>query len=249
MTTKPAIIYGWAPVREAIRARSRAVHKVLVARGGKQHRRNELLAEARSAGVPVHLVSRAVLDRLAPQAVHQGVIAYLAAGEYADPEQILANLTEETLLVLLDQVEDPRNLGAILRTAHGAGAQAVVIPKDRAVGLTEVVAKTSAGAWVYTPLARVTNLAAFCRQLRERAVRIIGVEADAPVPYTDVAYTGPIAFVFGSEGRGLRRLTRAHCDLIVSIPMKGRITSLNVSVAVGIVLFEALRQRTQGARS
>ncbi len=247
MTTKPAIIYGWAPVREAIRTRSQAVHKVLIARGGK--RRNELVAEARSAGIPVHLVSRAVLDRLAPQAAHQGVIAYLAAGEYADPEQILANLTEETLLVLLDHVEDPRNLGAILRTAHGAGAQAVVIPKDRAVGLTEVVAKTSAGAWIYTPLARVTNLAAFCRQLRERAVRIIGVEADGPVSYTEVAYTGPIAFVFGSEGKGLRRLTRAHCDLIVSIPMKGQINSLNVSVAVGIVLFEALRQRTKGALS
>lgn len=249
MVTKPAIIYGWAPVREAIRAQGHAVHKVLIARGGKRHRLNELVAEARSAGVPVHWVSRAVLDRLAPQAVHQGVIAYLAAGEYADPEHILASLTEETVLVLLDHVEDPRNLGAIVRTAHGAGAQAVVIPKDRAAGLTEVVAKTLAGAWVYTPLVRVTNLAAFCRQLHERAVRIIGVEADGPIPYTEVAYTGPIAFVFGSEGRGLRRLTRAHCDLLVSIPMKGRITSLNVSVAVGVVLFEALRQRTRGPRS
>ncbi|MCS6816133.1 MAG: 23S rRNA (guanosine(2251)-2'-O)-methyltransferase RlmB [Blastocatellia bacterium] len=249
MTTKPTIVYGWAPVREAIRARGRAVHKVLVARGGKRQRMNELLAEARGAGIPVHIVSRAVLDRLAPQAVHQGVIAYLAAGEYADPEQILAHLTEETLLVLLDHVEDPRNLGAILRTAHGAGAQAVVIPKDRAAGLTEVVAKTSAGAWIHTPLARVTNLAAFCRQLRERAVRIIGVEADGPIPYTEVAYTGPIAFVFGSEGKGLRRLTRAQCDLLVSIPMRGQITSLNVSVAVGIVLFEALRQRANAARA
>jgi len=236
-------------VREALRARSHAVHKVLVAREGKRQRLNALVAEARRAGVPVHVVARAVLDRLAPQAVHQGVIAYLAAGDYADPEQLLAALTEETMLVLLDHVEDPRNLGAILRTAHGAGAQAVVIPKDRAAGLTEVVAKTSAGAWVYTPLARVTNLAAFCRQLRERAVRVIGVEADGPIPYTEVAYTGPVAFVFGSEGKGLRRLTRAQCDLLVSIPMKGQISSLNVSVAVGIVLFEAVRQRTRRAPS
>jgi 23S rRNA (guanosine2251-2'-O)-methyltransferase len=245
MTATSAILYGWAPVREAIRARGRAVRKVLVARGERRHRVNELLADARGMGIPVHLVSRDVLDRLVPHAAHQGVVAYLAAGEYADPEQVLTALTEETMLVLLDHVEDPRNLGAIVRTAHCAGVQAVVIPKDRAAGLTDVVAKTSAGAWAYMPLVRVTNLAAFCRELRERSVRIVGVEADGPVPYTEAEYRGPVAFVFGSEGRGLRRLTRAQCDLLVSIPMRGQINSLNVSVAVGIVLFEALRQRAR----
>ncbi len=243
MAAKSAIIYGWAPVFEAVRARGRAVHKLLVARQSKPHRLTELLAEARRAGIPVHFVSRDVLDRLIPQGTHQGVVAYLAAGEYVDPQDILAALPPEALLVLLDHVEDPRNLGAILRTAHCAGVYAVIIPKDRAAGLTEVVAKTSAGAWVYTPLARVTNLVAFCRELRERGVRIVGVEADGEVPYTKAEYGGSVAFVFGSEGKGLRRLTRAHCDLIVSIPLKGQITSLNVSVAVGIVLFEALRQR------
>jgi 23S rRNA (guanosine2251-2'-O)-methyltransferase len=244
-----AVIYGWAPVREAVRARGRAVQKLLVAREGKRHRVNELVTEARRAGIPVHIVSRAVLDRLAPRAVHQGILAYLAAGDYADPEELLATLSDDVVLVLLDHVEDPRNLGAILRTAHCAGARAVVIPKDRAAGLTDVVAKTSAGAWVYTPLVRVTNLAAFCRELRERSIRVIGVEADGPIPYTDVSYTGPVAFVFGSEGKGLRRLTRAQCDLLVSIPMRGQISSLNVSVAAGIILFEALRQRTHRAVS
>jgi 23S rRNA (guanosine2251-2'-O)-methyltransferase len=239
-----ALIYGLSPVVEALRSRRRSVNKIVIAQGAHSARLQELINLARSAGIPLQFVPREKLDHLAAATKHQGVVAYLAGFEYADGDEILGSIQPDSLLVLLDEVEDPRNLGAIIRTAHCAGARAVVIPKHRAVGLTETVAKTSAGAVAYTPVARVTNLVSFIRQLKDCGVRVVGVEADGNVPHTRGDYSGPVAFVFGSEGTGLRRLTKEHCDLIVSIPMRGQINSLNVSVAVGVVLFEVLRQRT-----
>jgi 23S rRNA (guanosine2251-2'-O)-methyltransferase len=155
----------------------------------------------------------------------------------------MESITAESLFVLLDGVEDPHNLGAIIRTAECSGASAVVIPERRAAHITEVVAKTAAGATEYVPIARVTNLAAFIEQLKKQNVWVIGVEQSGEMAYTDYDYTGAVALVFGGEGHGLHRLVRERCDIVVSIPMRGRISSLNVSVAAGVVLFEVMRQR------
>ncbi|HTG16298.1 MAG TPA: 23S rRNA (guanosine(2251)-2'-O)-methyltransferase RlmB, partial [Blastocatellia bacterium] len=174
--------------------------------------------------------------------------AIASAASYADEEQILAGITTDSLLVLLDGVEDPHNLGAIIRTAECAGATAVIIPERRAAHVTEVVAKTSAGATEYLPIALVTNLARFIEQLKQRNVWVVGVEQSGEMPYTQYDYAGAVALVLGGEGQGLHRLVRDRCDVIVSIPMRGRIGSLNVSVAAGVVLFEALRQRSAPKR-
>jgi 23S rRNA (guanosine2251-2'-O)-methyltransferase len=202
-----------------------------------------VIALARAANIPIQRVSRKALDQFAQGQRHQGVVASVAVRDYADPEDILARLTPQTLLVVLDEVEDPRNLGAIIRTAYGAGSQAVVITKHHSAGLSEAVAKASAGSVEYLPVARVANLASFLIRLKEQDIQVIGVEPGAAIPYCDYSYQGPLAIVFGSEGKGLRRLTRERCDSLVSIPMRGKLNSLNVSVAVGIVLFEVLRQR------
>ncbi|HEY9233359.1 MAG TPA: 23S rRNA (guanosine(2251)-2'-O)-methyltransferase RlmB, partial [Blastocatellia bacterium] len=188
---------------------------------------------------------RIALDRLAVGANHQGVIAIAAAASYTDEDELLDRLTPQSLLVLLDGVEDPHNLGAIIRTAECAGALAVVIPERRAAHVTEVVAKTAAGATEHLPIARVTNLANFIEKLKRHNVWVVGVEASGDMDYTRYDYAGAVALVFGGEGHGLHRLVRERCDVTVSIPLRGRITSLNVSVAVGVVLFEALRQRSQ----
>jgi 23S rRNA (guanosine2251-2'-O)-methyltransferase len=172
----------------------------------------------------------------------------VAPVRYADEAYLLENISPETVLILLDGVEDPHNLGAIIRTAECAGATAVIIPERRAAHVTEAVAKSSAGAVEHLPVARVTNLANFIEQLKKRNVWVIGVERSADMEYTGHDYSGAVALVFGGEGHGLHRLVRERCDLLVSIPMRGRITSLNVSVAVGVVLFEAARQRGEGRK-
>lgn len=249
MKRRESLVYGIAPVCEALRANPHRVHKILLASGAVSERLRHILQLARSARIPIHRRERDHLTRLLGHAHHQGVIAFLAARSYACADEILETLRPDTLVVVLDEIEDPRNLGAIIRTAHCAGVDAVVIPARRAAGVTEIVAKTSAGAVEYTPIARVTNVVQFLHALRERGVRILGVDVQGPTPYTDPVYDGPVAMVFGSEGHGLRRLVKETCDCLLSIPLKGHITSLNVSVAVGIVLFEALRQRSlPGAR-
>lgn len=244
MTHRESVIYGISPVTEALQAHPHQVNKILVAAGAHSDRLKQVVQQARAAGIPVHIRERDHLARLLGHTHHQGVIAFLAARSYASPEEVLHALRPDTLLVVLDEIEDPRNLGAIIRTAHCAGVDAVVLPARRAAGVTETVAKTSAGAVEYTPVARVTNLVRFLRQLKDRGVRVLGVEAEGKTPYTESVYEGPVALVFGSEGYGLRRLVKETCDLLVSIPLRGRISSLNVSVAVGIVLFEVLRQRS-----
>lgn len=241
-----AHIYGVLPVLEALRAGGRRIERIIIAEGARPDRLRDIIEAARRARVPVRHEPRASLDRLSGKANHQGVLAVVAASDYADEEEILSRLTPETLLVLLDGVEDPHNLGAIIRTAEGAGATAVVIPERRAAHITEVVAKTSAGAVEYLPVVRATNLASFIEQIKKLNVWVVGVENTGEMVYTDYDYSGALAIVFGGEGQGLHRLVRERCDVTVSIPMRGKITSLNVSVAVGVVLFEAMRQRSAG---
>ena len=243
------VLYGVNPVVEALRA-DRRPDQITVAEGARDERLRELIALARERGVPVNHARRADLDREAGNTHHQGVIARIAAPEYADGDDLLAALAAqvgtqpEPLALILDGIEDPRNLGAILRTAECAGASGVFIPERRAVGITETVAKASAGAVEYLPVARVTNLSVLIRQLKERNVWVIGTAGDAGMNYYDWDWTRPSAIVLGAEGAGLHRLVRENCDALVKIPVMGRIESLNVSVAAGIILYEALRQRS-----
>lgn len=236
-------IYGLLPVLEALRAGSRRIERVIIAEGARHERLAELIASARRAGVPLRREPRAALNRLSGNANHQGVLAIVSAASYADEGEVLSAISATTIFILLDGVEDPHNLGAIIRTAECAGASAVIIPERRAAHITETVVKTSAGAVEYLPVARVTNLASFIEQLKKLNVWVVGVEGSSEMAYTEFDYSGPVALVFGSEGHGLHRLVRERCDAVVSIPMLGRINSLNVSVAVGVVLFEAVRQR------
>jgi 23S rRNA (guanosine2251-2'-O)-methyltransferase len=236
-------IYGVLPVLEALRANNRRIERILISDSARHERLREVIETARSANIPLRKEPKAALDRLSSNANHQGVLAVIAAARYADPDSILENITPESLFILLDGVEDTHNLGAILRTAECAGVTAVIIPERRAAHLTEVVAKASAGAIEYIPVARVTNLATFIEQLKRRNVWVVGLDGKARMSYDRYDYRGATALVFGSEGAGLHRLVRERCDTIVSIPMRGRISSLNVSVTVGVVLFEAVRQR------
>jgi len=240
---------GVNPVLEALRAGRRPISEITIADGAGNDRLRELLELARERKIPVRRAPRARIDRDAGTRNHQGVFAKVAAARYADAEELLASLEVEVqnkrspLVVLLDGVEDPRNFGAILRTAEGAGAQGVFVPERRAVGLTETVARAAAGALECVPVARVGNLVRLIEQLKERNVWVVGADAAAPTVYSEWDWTQPAAAVFGGEGSGLHRLVRERCDALVRIPLLGHLGSLNVSVAVGIVLFEALRQR------
>lgn len=237
-------VYGVAPVLEALRSNSRRIEKILVADGAKRHRLSELFGLARESNVLIETVARDRIERITGGDVnHQGVIALTSASEYLDADVILHEAAEPGLFVLLDGVEDPRNLGAILRTAECAGVDGVFIPERRAVGLTESAAKTSAGAVEYIKVAKITNLNRFIEELRSRNVWVVGTSGDAAMNYTDWDWTVPTAIVLGAEGTGLHRLVAENCDTLVKIPMYGRIDSLNVSVAAGVLLFEAQRQR------
>jgi len=254
-------IYGLAPVLEALRARRRPIHKIFLAAGANPSRLNEIVETARRNGVGIEKRDRRALDEMTRRANHQGVVALVAesAGKsfvpggkstgptstYVEADAILDSLGALPLLVLLDGIEDPHNLGAILRTCEGAGVDGVFLPEHRAAGLNETVAKTSAGAVEYVRVARVTNLVRLIEELKERGIWVVGVEGGTELGYTGVDFNVPLALVVGSEGKGVRRLVRENCDAVVSIPMRGRLNSLNVSVATGVVLFEVLRQRGQ----
>ena len=238
-----ANVYGVLPVLEALRAGGRRIERIVIADGARHERLREVIEAARHHNIPVRREPRASLDRISGNANHQGVLAIASGADYADEVELLSKITPETLFVLLDGVEDPHNLGAIIRTAECAGATAIIIPERRAAHITDVVAKTSAGAVEYLPVARVTNLASFIEQLKKHNVWVVGVESSAKMSYTEYDYGGAVALVFGGEGQGLHRLVRERCDVVVSIPMRGRIASLNVSVAVGVVLFEAAQKR------
>ncbi len=238
-------VYGVLPVLEAIRAGGRRIERIVIAEGTGHARLREVIESARRAGIPLRREPRIALDRLSGNANHQGVIAIAAAASYADADDLISTITPDNLFLLLDGVEDPHNLGAIIRTAECAGVTALIIPERRAAHITDVVAKTSAGAVEYLPVARVTNLNSYIEELKKRNVWVVGVEGSGEISYTAYDYKGATALVFGGEGKGLHRLVRERCDVVVAIPLGGRITSLNVSVAVGVVLFEAVRQRNQ----
>jgi 23S rRNA (guanosine2251-2'-O)-methyltransferase len=236
-------IHGVGPVLEALRAGNRRIDRIIIAEGADRKRLAQLIEQARLGGVPVRREPRVALDRLAGGANHQGVVAVTSMIGYADPDDLISRAAAHTLLVLLDSVEDPHNLGAIIRTAECAGAAAVVIPERRAAQVTDTVVKTSAGATEHLPIARVSNLASYIDELKRGKFWVVGVDPSATLGYTDYEYSGPVALVFGGEGHGLHRLVLNKCDVTVSVPMLGRIQSLNVAVTVGIVLFEAVRRR------
>jgi 23S rRNA (guanosine2251-2'-O)-methyltransferase len=242
-------IYGLIPVVEALRANNKKLEHITIVEGARYERLRELLDLAKRARVPVHRAPKFALDRALPGVSHQGVIARTAAATYRDAEELLDEVsarvgTAEPPLVLgLDAVEDPRNLGAILRTAECAGVNGVFIPERRAVGLTATVAKTAAGALEYIAVARVTNLVQLIEQLKQRNIWVIGAAADGTSDYTQWDWTVPSALFLGGEGSGLHRLVRERCDALVRIPLFGQIESLNVSVAAGVILYEAMRQR------
>src|ERR1700736_3228306 len=239
---------GIHAVREALEA-GRAFDRIVIARGRQDTRVEEIVQLARGRNIPVRFEDRGQLDRLADSKDHQGVVAMAAAREPATLEDILAAANagagrgEKGLIVLLDGGGDPHNLGAIIRTALAAGAHGVVIPERRAAGLTDTVARASAGALAHLPIAKVTNLVRTMEELKEAGYWLIGPEGQGDKNYTEVDYTSPVGIVLGSEGQGLHELTRKRCDFVVSLPTTGPVKSLNVSVAAGVVLFEALRQR------
>ena len=202
-----------------------------------------LIARAERAGVKVTPVASAILDKWVNGIRHQGVVARLKVQEPADLTAILADRQQNIFLLVLDGIQDPHNLGACLRTADAAGVDAVIVPKDRAVAMTPTVRKVASGAAESIPLIRVTNLARTLRELKDAGLWIVGTSDGAAVDVFDQKFTGPIAVILGAEGQGLRHLTEKHCDYLVRIPMAGAVSSLNVSVACGIVLYEAIRQR------
>ena len=246
-TTGQAAVFGVLPVLEALRANSRRIEKIVVAEGARETRLQEIFEIARANGVRVDRVPREVLERSVDRSAnHQGVVAFAAAADYVSVDDILDGITSTApLLVILDGVEDPRNLGAVLRSVECSGADGVIIPERRAVGLTETVAKSSAGAIEYVKVAKTTNLNQLIKDLKERNIWVIGTSGDAETNYTDWDWRQPSALVLGGEGSGLHRLVAENCDVLVKIPMYGKIESLNVSVAAGVILFEAMRQRSR----
>src|SRR5258708_266068 len=237
------------PLLEVLRAGDRVPTEIVLAEGARDERLRELIELARSRNVTVKRAPRTTIDRAVGNTHHQGVMAQVAAARYADTDDLLAAIAvavgskTEALVVVLDGVEDPRNLGAILRTSECAGVDGVFVPERRAAGLTDAVAEAAAGAVEHVPVARATNLSRLIEQLKERNVWVVGAVADAAMNYTEWDWTRPSAVVLGGEGAGLHRLVRENCDVLVRIPVRGKIQSLNVSVAGGIILYEALRQR------
>ena len=226
----------------------RTVNKIMVARGDRQGSINEILKLAKQNRIIVTEVDRNKLDTLSETKHHQGVIAFVAPIEYKDVDYILnvaKERGEEPFILIADEIEDPHNLGALIRSAEVAGCHGVIIPKRRAVAVTEVVSKVSVGATEYMPIARVNNINDTIRELKDKGVWIVGTDGSADTIYYKQDLTGPIAIVVGSESRVLNKLTMKNCDFLVKIPMIGKITSLNASVSGGIVLFEALKQRLE----
>ncbi len=237
------IVSGRHPVIEALKS-GRPINKIVIAEGSEGGSLTEIIGKAKAAKIVIQSAPRTNLTKAAGDG-HQGVIAYVAPHAYAELEDIVNRQTgQPPLILLLDEVADPHNLGAIVRSAEAVGAQGVVIPKRRAVPLTGVVAKASAGALEYVPVARVTNLVQAMERLKEMGYWIVGTSLKGDKSYTDVFYTDKIAVVIGAEGKGLSRLVEERCDFLVKIPMLGKLQSLNASVAAGVLLYEVVRQRS-----
>ena len=244
MTVETTMIEGRNAVQEAIRS-GKPIDKLYVLDGCTDGPIRSIVRVARKKDVLIQFVKKERLDQISQTGKHQGVVAYTAAYEYSDIEdmfRLAEQKGEDPFLILLDEIEDPHNLGAIIRTANLAGAHGVIIPKRRAVGLTATVAKTSCGALNYTPVAKVTNLSKTIEELKERGLWFVCADMDGERMY-DLNLTGPIGLVIGNEGSGVIKLVKQHCDFVASIPMKGDIDSLNASVAAGVLAYEIVRQR------
>jgi 23S rRNA (guanosine2251-2'-O)-methyltransferase len=233
---------GFHAVEEALNA-GRALDRIVIASGRHGERLEAIVRLAKSRGVPVRFEDRQQVDRLAGTREHQGIVALGAAKPAVGLEDLLREKAAQGLLVLLDGVEDPHNLGAIVRTSLAAGASGVVIPERRAAGLTDTVERASAGALAHLPVARVKNLVRAMEEMKEAGYWLVGLDERAEKSYTEVDLQSSIGIVLGGEGEGLHELTRKRCDFLVSIPTTGPVRSLNVSVAAGVILFEAVRQR------
>src|SRR6266496_3303597 len=241
-------IYGINSVTEALKARGRAFEWVGMAKERHDLRLQKLLQECRRNSVAVRFLPRPELDRMAGNNSHQGVVAVTSSKQYTDLDDILAaKRGQYSLVLVLDGIEDPHNLGAILRTADASGADGVVVPERRAAGITGTVAKSSAGASEHLPVAKVTNISRTLAELKQKGLWIAGLDERGKQSYDEVDYKMNCAIVLGAEGKGLHDLVRKNCDFLLSIPMLGSVPSLNVSVAAGVVLYEVVRQRRLGA--
>ena len=237
-------IIGRNPVLEAIRS-GRSIDKILIKKGKYEGSIVPIIKKAKAAGIIIQEVDRAKLDQIAEGENHQGVIAYVSMYDYSSVKDILeyaAEKDEAPFVVICDKITDPHNLGAIIRTANCVGAHGIIIPKRGSAGLNSVVAKTSAGAVEYTRIAKVTNIASTIDDLKKAGMWIAAADMDGEIMY-DVDLKGALGIVIGSEGEGISRLVKEKCDFIASIPLKGEINSLNASVAAGVLMYEALRQR------
>ncbi|MBT2638074.1 MULTISPECIES: 23S rRNA (guanosine(2251)-2'-O)-methyltransferase RlmB [unclassified Bacillus (in: firmicutes)] len=235
---------GKNPVIEALKS-ERDINKILIAEGSQSGQMQQVIGMAKEANVIVQFVPKKKIDQLA-EGNHQGVIAQVAAYEYAEIDDLFAaaeKKNEAPFFLLLDEIEDPHNLGSIMRTADASGAHGIIIPKRRAVGLTATVAKLSTGAIEYIPVARVTNMAQTIDELKERGVWIAGTDASAKQDFRQMDGTLPLGLVIGSEGKGMGRLIRDKCDFLLSLPMVGHVTSLNASVAAALLMYEVHRKR------
>jgi len=241
-------IAGKHSVMEALRS-GRTINKIWIADNAQKHLTLPILAEAKNAKIVVQNADKRKLDQMVPDVQHQGVVAQVAAYEYVEVEDILAAAQERgemPFILILDEIEDPHNLGSILRTADCTGVHGVIIPKRRSVGLTATVSKTSAGAVEYVPVARVTNLAQTIDQLKKDGVWVIGTDVEAQQELFDANHFNmPIAVIIGNESKGMGRLLKDKCDFLIKLPMAGQINSLNASVAAGVFMYEVVRQRKQ----
>jgi 23S rRNA (guanosine2251-2'-O)-methyltransferase len=236
-------IYGINPVSEALRSDRCPIEEVWVAEERGLARLEGIIAMAESKSVPIKRVARPQLDSLTAGAPHQGVVGLADHFIYADLDAVLEKGKGTPLLLILDGIEDPRNLGALIRTAEACGVWGGIIPKDRATGITPAVAKSSAGAVFHLPVVRVTNISSTLKKIKEKGIWVLGAAADAQTDLSHQDLTIPLAVVIGGEGRGLRPLIKRECDFLVSIPMKGKVNSLNAAVAGSITLYEVIRQR------
>lgn len=239
------IIYGKNPIREALAAQQQ-ITKIFIIRGKKNPAEFKILQSARQQGIPIREVDKKKLMELVGHESHQGIVAIITELKYAEIEDIFQRAKEKKempLIALLDEIQDPHNFGAIIRSAEVFGFHGVIFPKDRSVGLTQTVAKTSAGAVAHLPVVRINNLARLMDDLKEKGVWIAGADQDGETALHDFKFDGSLAVVIGSEGKGLRRLVREKCDFLVKIPMTGNINSLNASVAAALLFYEARKQR------
>ena len=240
------IIYGINPVLEALRSERQALNKIILAEGKEGGPIRLLRRLAREKGIPIQVSPKEALDRLAGGGYHQGILGFTAASSYSTWEDLLGRVRSaqgKTIVLVLDSIEDPQNLGSLIRTAEACGVKGVILPKDRAAGITPAVVKASAGAVAHLPIVRVTNLASTLEELKKEGFWIVGADSGAEKSLYELKFDMNVAVVIGSEGKGVRPLLLKKCDYTVSIPMRGKVSSLNAAIAGGVILFEILRQQ------